>query len=64
MAHSCPDCGSVCYCSGDIDDCLIDDTEDQNACLHCFDEDSREDDCDEDWDTVSDPDAAEQSKGE
>jgi hypothetical protein len=47
MAHSCPDCGSVCYCGGDIDDCLFDDEDAINACLHCFGEDTREDDCED-----------------
>jgi hypothetical protein len=35
MAHSCPDCGSVCYCYGDVDDCLLDGGDAQDACLHC-----------------------------
>ena len=47
MAHSCPDCGLACYCGGDIDDCFFDDTDEQDACLHCFDKDDREDDCDD-----------------
>jgi hypothetical protein len=34
MAHSCPDCGSTCYCNGDIDDLLLDDDDDVNACTH------------------------------
>jgi hypothetical protein len=35
MAHSCPECGQVCYCGGDIDDCLLDDSEAVNCCGHC-----------------------------
>lgn len=35
MAHSCPECGSACYCGGDIDDCLLDFDEDVEACTHC-----------------------------
>lgn len=34
MAHSCPDCYSICYCGGDIDDCLLDFDEDVDACAH------------------------------
>lgn len=50
MAHSCPDCGSTCYCGSDIDDCLLDDEEDVNACTHCpiQDDDTYEPD-DESW---------------
>jgi hypothetical protein len=35
MAHTCPECGLVCYCGGDIDDCIFDDTPEQDACGHC-----------------------------
>jgi hypothetical protein len=41
MAHSCPDCGQACYCGGDLDDCLFDDTVAADLCTHCF---AREDD--------------------
>lgn len=34
MAHSCPDCGSACYCGGDIDDCLIENTPEARHCQH------------------------------
>lgn len=45
MAHSCPDCGQVCYCGGDIDDCCFDGTSEQRACVHCpFDVGDDEDD--------------------
>lgn len=44
MAHSCPDCGSTCYCRGDIDDCLLDFEHDIINCIHCPLEDLEEDD--------------------
>jgi hypothetical protein len=34
MAHTCPDCGLVCYCGGDIDDCIFDNTDEQFRCTH------------------------------
>ena len=30
--HTCPECGSACYCGGDIDDIELDGG--QDACLH------------------------------
>jgi hypothetical protein len=36
MAHDCPDCGVACYCGGDIDDILLQDTPESDACTHCF----------------------------
>lgn len=35
MAHECPDCGQTCYCHGDIDDCIFDNSEEQAVCDHC-----------------------------
>lgn len=35
MAHTCPDCGMLCYCGGDIDDCELDGTPEQDRCGHC-----------------------------
>lgn len=36
MAHSCPDCGSICYCGGDIDDINFgDDCDAADLCTHC-----------------------------
>jgi hypothetical protein len=35
MAHSCPECGQVCYCGGDIDDCCFENTPEQLHCQHC-----------------------------
>lgn len=43
MAHSCPDCGMLCYCGGDIDDCEFDDTPEQMRCGHCADRDNDND---------------------
>jgi hypothetical protein len=34
MAHECPECGEVCYCGGDIDDCEFSGTEEQMNCSH------------------------------
>lgn len=39
MAHTCPDCGMLCYCRGDIDDCEFDGTPEQARCGHCADRD-------------------------
>ena len=48
MAHSCPDCGSACYCGGDIDDILFEEGNvHEIGCMHCLLEDTREDDCDD-----------------
>jgi hypothetical protein len=38
MAHSCPDCGSACYCGGDIDDIFFEGSEEEMACIHCLHE--------------------------
>ncbi len=35
MAHTCPDCGLMCHCGGDIGDCLFDFDEDVDQCKHC-----------------------------
>lgn len=35
MAHECPECWQACYCSKDIDDCLLNRDEDVNNCTHC-----------------------------
>jgi hypothetical protein len=47
MAHSCPECGSTCYCGGDIDDCLFDFEEDVISCTHWKQCDREE--LDDDW---------------
>ena len=35
MAHECPDCGMLCHCNGDIDDCCNNFDEDIARCNHC-----------------------------
>ena len=35
MAHECPECGQMCYCGRDIDDCLLNLEEDVVHCTHC-----------------------------
>lgn len=32
--HSCPECGSACYCGGDIDDIDVGDEEAEIGCTH------------------------------
>ena len=34
MAHTCPDCGELCYCNGDIDDCEMDTEDTMLNCEH------------------------------
>jgi len=36
MAHTCPDCGYVCHCGGDIDDIILDEFDEQCGCRHCL----------------------------
>lgn len=36
MAHLCPECGMLCYCGGDIDDCQMDGTEDELGSVNFF----------------------------
>lgn len=51
MAHECPDCYSVCYCGGDIDDIEL--PAGAYTCSHC---DGRYDDDDGDEDDYYDED--------
>ena len=51
MAHSCPECGSACYCRGDIDDAVIHDEEAEENCTHCVDAEDGEEDWYEDEET-------------
>jgi hypothetical protein len=45
MAHTCPDCGSLCRCGGDIDDIDFgEDSEGADNCICCL---GREEDEDE-----------------
>ena len=46
MAHECPDCGSLCYCNGDVDDRLLNDEEDVIACTHYKKCEADSNDCD------------------
>jgi hypothetical protein len=48
MAHSCPECGQVCYCGGDIDDCCFSGTVEESRCMHCP-IDGYDDDPDDDY---------------
>ena len=34
MAHECPECGQLCHCNGDIDDCCFNFPEDAMRCTH------------------------------
>ena len=44
MAHTCPECGQMCYCNGDIDDCCNDFEEDVMNCSHYLECEKDEDD--------------------
>lgn len=41
MAHSCPTCGHACYCGGDIDDILLEGTDEEALCTHCSDDEEQ-----------------------
>lgn len=49
MGHSCPDCGCACYCGGDIDDVILDDTPEQSRCTCCDEDRHVGDDDEDDW---------------
>lgn len=34
MAHECPECGQMCHCNGDIEDCCNNFDEDVINCVH------------------------------
>ena len=40
--HSCPECGSACYCGGDIDDIDTGDEEAEDGCTCCAEGDGKE----------------------
>jgi hypothetical protein len=44
MAHTCPECGQVCYCGGDIDDCCFDFEENVIRCTHYLECEPMQDD--------------------
>jgi hypothetical protein len=46
--HTCPECGSACYCGADIDDIDTGDTEAEDNCTCCAEGDvTTEDDFDD-----------------
>lgn len=34
MSHECPECGALCFCNGDIDDCMLNVPKYQDRCRH------------------------------
>lgn len=44
MSHECPDCGQVCYCGGDWDDCLFNFEEFVINCRHYLECEPMQDD--------------------
>jgi hypothetical protein len=34
MSHTCPECGMICFCNGDIDDCEFSGGPEQLHCIH------------------------------
>jgi len=52
MAHTCPECGSTCYCNGDWDDCCLDLPDDVNACKHWVECNNEEDISEEEYDLL------------
>lgn len=59
MAHTCPDCGALCHCGGDIDDIQWgEDSPESDACSHFLspgcsayedDEPDEEPDSEDEW---------------
>jgi len=49
MGHTCPECGCVCYCRGDIDDIIFDIPKNGCAC-DCW----MDDEPDDTWDYLED----------
>lgn len=47
--HSCPECGSACYCGRDVDDIDTGDTEAEENCICCLD--AWDSDDEEYWDS-------------
>lgn len=50
--HTCPECGSACYCNGDLDDIDVGDEEAEDNCTCCAEEDAG----DYDEDDIYEPD--------
>ena len=44
MAHECPECGQLCYCNGDIDDCCFNTPYAVDHCQHFRECEDHEDD--------------------
>lgn len=44
MSHECPDCYHACFCGGDIDDMLMNDTPEGRGCDHACNRE-RDGDC-------------------
>lgn len=42
--HTCPECGSACYCGGDVDDIDVGDEEAKDNCICCAEGDGGDDD--------------------
>ncbi len=53
MSHTCPVCGQLCFCCGDIDDACNNFSEDALNCEHCCDEVDSNSDCDYENEEVS-----------
>ena len=34
MSHECPECDELCYCRGDVDDCLLNTKKAILSCVH------------------------------
>ena len=52
MSHECPDCYELCFCNGDIDDCMLNSDDAVNHCEHYK---QCEKDFSEDWDFEDEP---------
>lgn len=47
MAHTCPNCGMLCHCGGDIDDICFGEADEFCTCCYEDEEDDSYDDCDD-----------------
>lgn len=54
MAHSCPNCDSLCRCGGDIDDIQLNGTIYERNCTHCIHLDWDEEDDEDSFDECED----------
>lgn len=58
MAHECPECGLMCYCNGDIDDFLLNGTDEEFGCTHylrpeCDGYIGEDDDCEDEEESIA-----------